>query len=277
MFVLCLQMYANLIDMAKYFDINNRFGPNLKQIRLGKKLSQGQLAQAIETGRTTVNNWEKGVSYPPLEKLILLANYLDISLDELVKSEPTKLTSAEENRGSYRVDSPIISVVGRNNEPRHVMVPVRAQAGYLDSQGDPTFIEELPTCSLPTLQERSLWLWEVEGNSMLTDTGGLHSGDWVAAERILNATEIRDGRVYVIVHKDGVLIKRVLNRVATDGKLILKSDNLNGNYRPIIIEPQDILELWYVAGYFSRMLPAPSNLYERFNDFEARLLMLENK
>jgi len=155
------------------------------------------------------------------------------------------------------------------------MVPVKAQAGYLDNYSRQEFFKELPTCSLPNLEHRSLWLWEVEGNSMLTDTGGLHSGGWVCSERIFNGSEVRDGRVYVVVHKDGVLIKRVLNRADTDGKLILKSDNLSGNYPPIVIEPTDILELWYVVGYFSRQLPPPSNLYERINQMEGRLILLE--
>lgn len=173
------------------------------------------------------------------------------------------------------VASRIIEVVGRDNEPLHVMMPVKAQAGYLDNHSDPEWFAELPTCSLPGLQQRSLWLWEVEGNSMTTDSGGLHTGDWVVAERILEKKSIRDGRVYVIIHKDGVLIKRVLDRSQNENKLILKSDNLSGNYPAMVIDPTDVLELWYVVGYFSRQLPPPSNLYERINDLEGRLIMLE--
>lgn len=186
------------------------------------------------------------------------------------------LSVVKEVQPSY-VTGRVIEVVARDNEPLHVMMPVKAQAGYLDNHSDPEWFSELQTCSLPGLQQRSLWLWEVEGNSMTTDSGGLHSGDWVVAERILDKRSIRDGRVYVVVHNDGVLIKRVLDRSGKENKLILKSDNLSGNYPPMVIEPTDVLELWYVVGYFSRQLPAPSTLYERINDLEGRLIMIEKE
>lgn len=259
-----------------------------------------RLGQLIENkGFKNANEFGKALGYSSSEKISRLirnpenrpsfeilqdiANkFDDVSLDWLVsgqhsvsKPSKNKHLAVNEEAEPYLAASRIIEVVGRENNPLHLMVPVKAQAGYLDNYENQEWFSELPTCQLPGLQDRSLWLWEVEGNSMNTDTGGLNSGDWVVAERIYGKSDIRDGRVYVLVHKDGVLIKRILNRVDKDGKLIAKSDNLSGNYPPIVVEPSDVLELWYVVGYFSRQLPPPSNLYQRINDLEGRLILME--
>ena len=48
----------------------------------GRKISKSELARSTEIGESTIRSWEKG-SQPTLDKLIKIANYLDITLDEL--------------------------------------------------------------------------------------------------------------------------------------------------------------------------------------------------
>lgn len=47
-----------------------------------RKISKSELARSTEIGDSTIRSWEKG-SQPTLDKLIKIANYLDITLDEL--------------------------------------------------------------------------------------------------------------------------------------------------------------------------------------------------
>jgi len=60
------------------------YGEALKFQREQQGISQSQLAREIGTSHQNVNRWEKGVVLPSIEFCIKLADYYEISLDELV-------------------------------------------------------------------------------------------------------------------------------------------------------------------------------------------------
>ena len=60
------------------------FAENLKMMRKEKYLSQEQLAEIMGVSRQAVSKWEQGAGYPETEKLIDLAQKLDVSLDMLL-------------------------------------------------------------------------------------------------------------------------------------------------------------------------------------------------
>jgi len=66
------------------------FAENLKQVRKEKNLSQEELAEILDVSRQAVSKWESGIGYPEVEKLLLLANRLNISLDSLLATEIAK-------------------------------------------------------------------------------------------------------------------------------------------------------------------------------------------
>lgn len=59
------------------------FKDNLKALRTTAGIWQKQLADALNTSPKTISHWETGYSEPSVEQLIRLADYFDISLDEL--------------------------------------------------------------------------------------------------------------------------------------------------------------------------------------------------
>src|ERR1700749_1377113 len=62
-------------------------GKNMRYLRKQLSKTQSEIASLIKKGQTTIGNWENGISEPNLEELIILSNYFDISLDELVKTD----------------------------------------------------------------------------------------------------------------------------------------------------------------------------------------------
>ena len=60
------------------------------ELRNAKGISQQQLADAMDVSRQSVSKWETGTSIPDLDKLMKLADYFDITLDELVKGKEAK-------------------------------------------------------------------------------------------------------------------------------------------------------------------------------------------
>ena len=60
------------------------FSEHLLQLRTAKDLSQKALAVEIGISWRTYQNYELGLREPPLSTLVSLADFYDLSLDELV-------------------------------------------------------------------------------------------------------------------------------------------------------------------------------------------------
>jgi len=65
--------------------ISTKLGQNLKRIRTKKKMSQGDIARALDVHRAYVSGIETGKRNPTLATIEKLANALGISADELLK------------------------------------------------------------------------------------------------------------------------------------------------------------------------------------------------
>lgn len=65
----------------------NKFSKFIKELRLERGLSQEQLAEKLYVHRTTVNKWENEDIIPLNDKLISIANFFDVSIDELLNGK----------------------------------------------------------------------------------------------------------------------------------------------------------------------------------------------
>ena len=61
-----------------------KLAENLQMLRKEKGLSQENLAEKCQISRQAIAKWESGESVPTIEKLCFLADFYDLSLDELV-------------------------------------------------------------------------------------------------------------------------------------------------------------------------------------------------
>lgn len=59
----------------------NHLQERLKELRMGRGLTQQQLSEMMNVTRTTVSNWERGTRIPDLESLENLAKFYKVSLD----------------------------------------------------------------------------------------------------------------------------------------------------------------------------------------------------
>lgn len=68
---------------------------NIKKIRKSKGLSQEELAIKLNVVRQTVSKWENGLSVPDASMLIMLADELDVTVNELL-GEPVVETTTND-------------------------------------------------------------------------------------------------------------------------------------------------------------------------------------
>lgn len=61
-----------------------KFSENLLQLRTEKKLTQKAIAKEVGISWRAYQNYERGTQEPTLSVLVALADFYDISLDELV-------------------------------------------------------------------------------------------------------------------------------------------------------------------------------------------------
>ncbi len=163
----------------------------------------------------------------------------------------------EEDHKNFRV---LTIVTDSKNDERIVHVPMPAQAGYASESTDPTFIQDLPTYTLPDYKYKvgTHRSFDVSGDSMEPT---LFEGDKVVCsylEPTLWESSVKDNYVYVIVTKGDVLVKRVENKMKEDKALVLISDN--AYYEPFQMKITEIKEIWYVRAKISPFLPSPSNI-----------------
>ncbi len=62
----------------------NKFKNILKELRLEKNLGQTELASAIGVSKGIISLWENGLREPNMYSLIVLSQFFNISIDELV-------------------------------------------------------------------------------------------------------------------------------------------------------------------------------------------------
>ncbi|WP_086348880.1 helix-turn-helix transcriptional regulator [Candidatus Enterococcus clewellii] len=75
-----------------------KISEQLKKHRKTKQISQEGLAEVVQVSRQTVSNWETGRSYPDLQSLLLLSDYFEVSLDELVRGDVPMMKKTVEIR-----------------------------------------------------------------------------------------------------------------------------------------------------------------------------------
>ena len=63
-----------------------KFNEKLLKLRKEKGLSQEELGMEMQVSRQTVSKWETGQSYPDFTRLVMLSDFFNMTLDELVIS-----------------------------------------------------------------------------------------------------------------------------------------------------------------------------------------------
>lgn len=288
------------------------FASNLSFLRKKKGLTQIEVATALGLKRNTFSNYETTHSEPDLNTLEKIASFFDISMDELISIDLSKESLIEykeaddspevNNSGKTlsqtgqilppinedlpvsvvgntlfpyrRFQAPKIITVDSQGEENIIYVPVKARAGYSSGYGDPQFIQSLSAYRLPGYTNGTYRIFEVEGHSMFPT---LQDADRVIA-RWADISEVRDDRVYVLVTRfSGILIKRLINR-HHEGKIIVKSDNNpTGEFPTMVLEVDEVTEIWYVVERWTKQLPGPGEIYKRLVNIEAELAMLKQK
>lgn len=89
------------------------FGENLRNVRKKKNITQEDLAEILGVSRQAISKWESDNGYPETEKLLVISEVLNISIDSLlngistldVKQEIAEAESVKASNKLYIIDA----------------------------------------------------------------------------------------------------------------------------------------------------------------------------
>ena len=226
----------------------NYLASNIRFLRKQKELTQDALAVEIDVNRSMIGTYEEGRAVPRIGVLQTLSAFFGIKIDDLINRDLSSGFSNDVDiKGAgLRV---LTTVVDRNDREMITIVPVKASAGYLNGYGDREFTGQLPRFSFPVPElghERTRRVFQIRGDSMLP----VLPGSYVLSEYLQDWTELVDGTTYILLTlNEGIVYKRVFNKISQNNELTLKSDN--SDYRPYTIKIEEVSEIWKAIGVIS--------------------------
>jgi transcriptional regulator with XRE-family HTH domain len=237
------------------------FDSNIKFLRNRKKLTQDQLAVALDIKRSTLNNYENGISGPSIQSLVLLSDYFHVAIDTLLRVDLSKLRESqlyelEHGQDVFLKGSNIrvlATTIDKQNRDNIELVSEKAKAGYTNGFADPEYISELPVFQLPFLSsERKYRTFQISGDSMLP----IPDGAWVTGEFVQDWNSIKNGELHVVLTlNEGLVFKQLQNELAERG--CFRMISLNKAYEPYELAATEIREIWKFVHYISKEVTEP--------------------
>lgn len=105
-------------------------GQKIFELRNKQKMSQGDLAEKLNVSRQSISKWETDASIPELDKLIMLSDLFNITMDELVRDElPEKNT--DEKKASTEKSNPETVVINKQMSTQKIIGFILLGAGII--------------------------------------------------------------------------------------------------------------------------------------------------
>lgn len=212
---------------------------NLKYLRKLRGWTQEEFSQKLGIKRSLLGAYEEERAEPRIDVLETVCDIFKLTMDEILRKD------LSENKSNYLARRRAIKLAtGRPDIP---FVPVKAAAGYLAGYGDPEFIDELNTFTLPMLSGGNYRAFEIIGDSMLPTP----SGSVIVGEKVENFEELRNGSACIVVSRhEGIVYKRIQRNGRSRNKITLVSDN--PVYHPYTVNTDDVLEMWQAQMVISK-------------------------
>jgi transcriptional regulator with XRE-family HTH domain len=220
---------------------------NLKYLRKLRGWTQEEFAQKLRIKRSLLGAYEEERAEPRIDILEIVADMFKLTLDDLLRKD------VSDNKTNYLAKRRAQKLAnGRNDIP---FVPIKAAAGYLAGYGDPEFIDELNTFTLPMLSGGDYRAFEIVGDSMMPTP----SGSIIVGERVQSLDDVKSNQTYIVVSKtDGIVYKRIMKNNKQKNKMTFVSDN--PSYQPYTVNSDDVLEVWQ-----AQMIISKANTQQRWD------------
>lgn len=220
-----------------------------KSLREELRHTQQSFAELLEIGTTTAD-LERGKTKITGKVVMELMAQFNINPLWLYGK------SFEKHITTFKGDvSPKVITVDDSGNDSILLVNQKAAAGYPNNIQDVEWYQSLPAFNIPLPEYRNASYrgFQVEGDSMLPN---IRPNEWVLGRAVPSIDEASDSKIYIVVLRDSVLVKK-LQKVPNNPQNI-RLISLNEQYLPIDIKTNEIQELWQVNSKLSFGIDEPS-------------------
>lgn len=204
-----------------------------------KNLSQRKFEQLVGLSNGFVNNISKSIGGDKMLKI--LGVYPELNQRWLLTGEGSML---QKNEASPRTMDVIVGIP---------LVSQYAYAGYLSGYGDPEYIDKLPRIDFtPDRHMTGNYIaFEVRGDSMNDGTADSYLEGELLICREVEPIYWKDSQLFinkrdfVIIHKEGILIKRIIAHDVDNHKITIHS--LNPMYQDEVLDLADVRQIFSVV------------------------------
>ncbi len=212
---------------------------NMKYLRKLRGWTQEEFAQKLGIKRSLLGAYEEERADPRIDVLEIVCNMFKLTLDDVLRKDLSN------NKGNYLARRRALKMA--SDRPEIAFVPLKAAAGYLNGYGDPEFIDELNTFTLPMLTGGNYRAFEIIGDSMLPTP----SGSVIVGEKVDDLESLKNNTACILVSKnEGIVYKRVQKNGRQKNKLTLISDN--PTYHPYTVNAEEVVEMWQAQMVISK-------------------------
>jgi len=251
---------------------------NLKYLRETNHIPQKEIAELLEVNRSTYRNYETGRSDLTTNKLLKLAEFYQVRVDDLLTKDIGSPSFSKDNVLEDNITSKhvrVLPIAVPNNDIQDAtnveFVSVKAMAGYSINNQEEAFISSLPRIQIPKLPKGIYRAFEIEGDSMPP----IEQGYIVIGKYINHIKEIKNGKRYVLVlRNNGIVFKRVTSEFEQNKKLILVSDN--SEYTPFSVDGTNVLEAWEFVAFIGFPTNIDMNyiILDKLHELERKMNLL---
>lgn len=202
--------------------VNNYIGKNLKYLREQRGIEQSQIAKLLGKKSTSaISEWEKGIRVPNVGDLHDIADYFNISLDDFVKSDISRIAdTCSINSSLYK----------------YKYFPVSISAGSLEN------IDYVLEYDLVSISDKLLGKYARNKNIIILKVNGdsmnniIPHGSYIIVDTSRKSVlDINDNDIIVFSENGSYSVKRFLNDPGNN-RFLFKPDSTDGTFTPIEIK-----------------------------------------
>ena len=209
-------------------------------LRLKKALNIStdiELANYLGISKSTLSNWK---ARNTLDLPLLFSLCEQISIDWLLTGKGEMLKNS-----TPKSPEVLIKKVDSNSKEGIPLIPLDAVAGFPATDSSFAYMESCERYIIPEFQDKGAdFIIRVSGDSMIPL---YYSGDLITCHKIHDIRFFQWGTVYVLETSQGVLVKRVMESIEHDDRILCASEN-DTVHRPFLLPKDDIRSMSTIVG-----------------------------
>ncbi len=218
--------------------------------RESKSLTQAELAKSLHVGRSTIAQIEAGNANITIKMLQELVTIYNIDLNDFLTNDAINVPLKYElNNHLNTVSEPSPTYLTREDTMQVRVVEEYAYAGYTHGFRDKEFIDHLPVRETKKRDGGNYLFFKIVGDSMDYDGRKcINSGDELLTKELPTSFwkyKLHIPKVFIIVHKDGILCKEIIDHDVDKG--IVTCHSFNPKIKDFKLNLKDVSQLWYMV------------------------------